>query len=95
MIKKIIVFFHRKKIVHSRTYEPAQFYKAIEVKGKHYIRVVQTNRPSAKGTIPMLDIPVNQVLGFRVLNSPFQKWLYSLIGKEPSNSYKLRSFNKK
>lgn len=84
MIKQIITFFHRKKIVYSRTYEPAQYYKAIKVKGVHYIRCIQTNRPNHHGSVPMIDIPASQIKGIRKLHSPFQLWLMKQLGITPS-----------
>lgn len=85
MIKQIITFFHRKKMVHSRTYEPAQYYRTVNIKGKRMVRCVQTNRPNRHGSVPMIDIPVSQVIGIRRLHSPFQLWLMNLLHITPSN----------
>lgn len=93
-MKKIVIFFHRKKIVYSKLHEPAQFFKATEVDGKKYITIIQTNNPNAQGACPMYHIPVNQVLGFRVLHSPFQLLLMRLVGMKPSEQIRLRNFNK-
>jgi len=94
MLKKIIIFFHRKKIVHSRTYAPAQFFYAFtSPQGKKHIRVIQTNRANSKNSNPMFDIPVSQVVGIVRQYSPFQWWLFDMIGYTPKRN-KLRPLKK-
>lgn len=91
---KIIWFFHRKKIVYSTLIEPAQYFKAIEVKGKKYIRVVQTNIVNRNNSHPIYDIPVAFVRGVRICHSPFQLFLMKLFFKKPSTKIKIRKITK-
>lgn len=81
LITSVVVFFHRKKIVHAVGYNPSQFYKAVSIKDKPYIRVIQTNITKGANGHPMLDIPVSSVKYIERLASPFQHWVNNLIGR--------------
>ncbi len=87
-MKKLIFFFHRKKMVHSRTYAPAQLYKAVEVNGRKYVLAMQTNVTIQKGN-PMLQIPVKDVVGIRIIPSPFDLWLDKVLKRKRSKTVKL------
>lgn len=88
-MKKIITFFHSKKIVYSKTHAPAQFCKAIEIRGKKYIRVVQTNKQNKNKSYPMYDIPIQHIIGIRFINSPFKLWLMRILRIKPNKEIAL------
>ena len=83
----IRTFFKSKKIISSLDYQPAELIKRFTHKGKKYLRVAFTNRIKYQGTLPITDIPFDRVTGIRKLPSPFRKWLYGLVGKEPRATF--------
>lgn len=92
-MRKAIIYFHRKKIVYSRIHAPAQFYKAVEIKGKHYIRCIVTNLTFHKSH-PLIEIPVNDIYGIRIIPSKFDLWLDKILGRKRSKKVTLRPFTK-
>lgn len=92
-MRKAILYFHRKKIVYSRTHAPAQFYKAVEIKGRRYIRCIATNLTFGKSH-PLIEIPVKDIYGIRLIPSKFDLLLDKLLGRKRSKQITLRPFTK-
>lgn len=78
--KALVVFFHRKKIVHAVGYAPSQYYRAVEINNVPHIRVINTNITNGKLGHPMHDIKVSDVVYIEVLQSPFKQHLMRLLG---------------
>ena len=95
MIKKIVVFFHRKKMVYSRSYPPAQLYRFAKLKGIQYAQVIQTNHVDGKGRAPLYNIPQWEVLGIRYIPSPFDLWLDKTFGRKRSKKVVLHKIKTK
>lgn len=93
-MRKIKELFHCKKIVYSRRYVPAEFVKLVRTKRKKYVRVAFTNKIKYKGTMPMTDIPMEEVYKIRKLPSAFRKWVFSLVGAKAKATTYLFNQNK-
>lgn len=90
MLIKIIKFFHRKKMVYSKHCPPGQLYRAIDENGHKSILIIVTNVANSANTNPMYKVRKRDVIGIRIIPSPFEVFLLKLVGKTPSKEKKLR-----
>lgn len=83
-MNKIQKFFKCDKIIFSKKFMPAKkLFSFRTTSGKRYVRIAFTNMVKYAGTLPVTDVPLEDVTGVRKLPSPFKKWIYGLIGKKP------------
>lgn len=83
--------FGCKKIVYSKSVVPGEMVRVFQHKGKKYVRIAITNRRKFKDTIPMTDIPLENVTAIRKLPSPLKKGICNLFGiKAKATFYKMK-----
>lgn len=95
MIQTIKKYFKKKVIVHSRTHMPAVFIKHVKSKGRQYVRVKFTNRLKFQGTVPLTDIPLENVLYIRVFAPLIVEKIYRRFGWKVPEKIIVYNKNKK
>lgn len=87
-MRKIKKFFRSKKIVYTERFAPAELVKTYkDFRGRKWVRIAFTNRVKFRGTMPVTDVEFRNVTGIRKLPSPFKKWVFSLVKKQPRATY--------
>jgi len=86
-------FFKSKKIIHSKHWMPGEMLTSFKYKGLKYVRIAFKNKVLIEGTWPITDVQLKDVLGIRVLPSPFKKALCKFFGVKARGRYIL--INKK